>query len=177
MIQPAEKAVRLLAVEVRLPRGWDATAVERSGDARVAHTTAAEYGRRSRREDRRVGRYLLVREELLRTPMTVVDYLSTQAGENLAELPVEQLPDPDGHTWSMVVVPERGDESRGSAWAIYAGTILPPNRAVSIQMAGRGALVPEDRDDVRRLTAHVRYVGGTPPAPGARTRPATQPGE
>ena len=46
-----------------------------------------------------------------------------------------------------------------------------PNRAVLIQLIGVGSSVPEDREDVRRLAAHVRLVG-LPVLPGPRTQPA-----
>jgi hypothetical protein len=91
-------------------------------------------------------------------------------------LPAEQLDDFGGQPGWMVVVPaERGDDGRGTPWGIFAATILPPNRGVMIRMIGPGTMVQEDREDVRRLAASVRFVGGVPLIPGASSRPATRP--
>src|SRR5688572_2445934 len=75
MVQP-EKVVRLLAVEVRLPAGWAHGTVERQrvppliGAERIAITSASEFGRRSRRDERQLsGRQLIIREEVVRDGM------------------------------------------------------------------------------------------------------------
>jgi hypothetical protein len=180
MVQP-EKAVRLLAVEVRLPARWQHGTVQYQQDNpdRMAMTSAVEFGRRSRRDTPRFGgRHLVIQEEVVPDGTTIVGYMSRHGGDELRELPAEQLADFGGQPGWMVVVPaERGDDGRGTPWGIYAGAILPPNRAVMIQMMGPGTVVQGDMEDVRRLAANVRFVGGVPLIPGARTRPATQPAQ
>ena len=183
MIQP-EKAVRLLAVEVRLPAGWVHGTVLRQrvppiiGAERIAVISATEFGR-SRRDERRLeGRQLIFREEIVRDGMTAIEYLKGQGADEAGDAIAEQLADVGGQPGWMVVVPsERSDDGRRSPWAIFAAAILPTNRAVMIRMMGYGAMVPADREDVKRLAAYVRFVGTTRPASGPGTRPVSQPAE
>jgi hypothetical protein len=185
MVLPGEKAVQLLAVEVRLPRGWAHGTVERiedppPGRPPVAMTSATEFGRRgkSRDESRVGGRQLIIREEVVRVGITALQYIAQQTDEDVADLPTEQLADMGGQPGWLVEVPsQRGPAGARMPWGIYAATIFAPNRAVLIQLIGPGSAVPEDREDVRRLASQVRYVGDLPVLPGPRRRPATSPGE
>jgi hypothetical protein len=184
-VLPGEKTVQLLAVEVRLPKGWAHGSVERiasptPGRPPVAITSATEFGRRGKsREDLRGGgRQLIIREEVVRDGTTALQYVAQQADEDVAELPTEQLADMGGQPGWLVEVPsQRGDAGTRTPWVIYAGTIFAPNRAVLIQLIGPGSSVPEDREDVRRLAAQIRFVGELPVLPGPRTRPADSRGE
>jgi hypothetical protein len=173
---PGEKAVQLIAVEVRLPKGWAHGTVQRPpGGLPIAMTSATEFGRRGRsREESGIGRTLFIREEVVKDGTTASQYITQQADEDLADLPVEQIADMGGQQGLLVEVPsQRGEGGIRTPWAIYACTIFAPNRAVLIQLIGLGSSVPEDREDVRRLASHVRLVG-PPPLPGPRTQPADQ---
>jgi hypothetical protein len=179
MVLPGEKAVQLLAVEVRLPKGWAHGTVQRiesppPGGQPIAMTSASEFGRRGKsREEQRGGRQLIIREEVVKDGTTALQYIAEQAGEDVADLPTEQLADMGGQPGWLVEVPsQRSAAGTRTPWGVYAGTIFPPNRAVLIQLIGPGSSVPEDREDVRRLAAKVRFVGGAGVLPGPRTRPA-----
>jgi hypothetical protein len=184
MVLPGEKTVQLLAVEVRLPKGWAHGSVHHQSPPPsglpIAITSASEFGRRgkSRDESRGGGRQLIIREEVVRDGTTAAQYIAEQVGEDVSDLPTEQLADMGGQAGLLVEVPSlRAEGGLRTPWTIYAATVFAPNRAVLIQLMGSGPSVPEDREDVRRLAAHVRFVGGASLIQGPRTRQATRPAE